>query len=197
MIPSSQGGTCQNSASITVDATPPVITCPADVTVECDESTDPVNTGTATATDCDPAPSITYSDVTTPGDCPQAYTIVRTWTATDCAGNSVSCSQTIIVEDNTAPVWDQTMPADVTAECDAVPVVPAGITATDNCDAEVDVTYSEVRTDGTCLDSYTLTRTWTATDNCGNSIQHVQVITIQDTKAPVWDQTMPADVTAA
>ena len=31
-------------------------------------------------------------------------TVTRTWTATDCAGNSSTDSQTITIEDNTAPV---------------------------------------------------------------------------------------------
>jgi len=41
-----------------------------------------------------------------------------------------------------------------------------------------------VRTDGSCLDNYVLTRTWTATDRCGNTSTQSQVITVQDTTAP-------------
>ena len=69
-------------------------------------------------------------------------------------------------------------------ECNAVPT-PAVVTATDNCDTQVSVTYNEVKTPGLCLDAYTLTRTWTATDNCGNTAKCTQIITVQDTKAPV------------
>ncbi|MHC4697992.1 MAG: hypothetical protein ACYTFA_14765, partial [Planctomycetota bacterium] len=73
------------SSTVTVDDTiAPDINCPGDLIVECDESTDPANTGTATATDtCDASLDITYADVETPGQCPQEKTITRMWTATD------------------------------------------------------------------------------------------------------------------
>ncbi len=54
-----------------VDTTPPVITCPPGVTIECDESTAPSNTGAASATDnCDASPVVDYSDSTEPGASP-------------------------------------------------------------------------------------------------------------------------------
>jgi hypothetical protein len=56
--------------------------------------------------------------------------------------------QVISVEDTTAPVWDQVMPVDITVECDGVPAAPAVVTASDNCDADVLVEFTEVRTDG-------------------------------------------------
>jgi hypothetical protein len=47
-----------------IDDTPPVITCPPAITINCDIPAIPANTGGyATATDnCDPTPTITYSD---------------------------------------------------------------------------------------------------------------------------------------
>ena len=76
----------------------PAITCPVDVTIECTDSTDPDDTGTATATDiCDDTPVITFSDVTVGGSCPQLYTITRTWIATDDCGNAGTCNQTILL----------------------------------------------------------------------------------------------------
>ncbi|MBK9338730.1 MAG: hypothetical protein IPM98_20240 [Lewinellaceae bacterium] len=52
----------------------------------------------------------------------------------------------------------------------------------------------QVRTDGNCLYNYTLTRTWKATDLCGNSTLKAQVITVQDTQPPTFTNP-PADLT--
>jgi hypothetical protein len=108
--------------------------------------------------------------------------LTRTWTTTDTSGNTGSESQVITVQDTTAPLLSG-VPADVTVECDAVPD-PAEPTATDNCDPSPVITLDEVRTDGTCSNNYTLTRTWTATDACGNSSSQSQVLTVTDTTAP-------------
>ncbi|MEO5905666.1 MAG: hypothetical protein ABIQ11_02995, partial [Saprospiraceae bacterium] len=148
----------------------PVITCPASVTIECTASTLPANTGTATATDdCDTTPTIMSSDVTVAGGCPQEYVITRTWTATDDCGNSSSCTQTITVDDSTAPVI--TCPASLTIECTAstLPANTGTATATDNCDAVPAITSSDVTVAGGCPQEYVITRTWRATDDCGNS----------------------------
>jgi len=95
-----------------IDNTPPVISCPANIT----HNTDPglcsalINPGTATATDnCDNNPTIvgTRSD-NQPLNAPYPKgTTTITWTATDHASptpNQSSCTQTITVEDHEAPV---------------------------------------------------------------------------------------------
>ncbi|HMG15081.1 MAG TPA: SdrD B-like domain-containing protein, partial [Saprospiraceae bacterium] len=186
------GNTLTKTQTITVkDNTKPVFTyCPVDVTVECDAVPNP---GTPTVTDnCDTQVDITYAQVRTDGACTDSYILKRTWTATDDCGNTAQCTQVITVRDTKAPVFAG-CPANVTVECDAVPAKGTP-TATDNCDAVVDITYNQVRTDGTCTDSYTLTRTWIATDNCGNTSKCIQVITVRDTKAPVFAG-CPANVT--
>ena len=164
---------------------------PADETVECDALPDPA---TPTATDnCDTDVEITFEEVRTDGACPDEYTLTRTWTATDDCNRQDIQVQVITVQDTTNPVLAG-IPADETVECDAIPA-EATPTATDNCDTDVDIAYEEVRTDGACPDEYTLTRTWTATDICGNQDVQVQVITVQDTTPPVLAG-VPADETA-
>ncbi len=182
------GNTHQKTQEITViDSTDPELQLPADVTVECD-MVPALDEGAATATDnCDPNPVVTFIDEKIEqGDdnCDAAYVLFRSWRAEDCSGNSVTGTQTIIVVDTTAPVL--TIPADVTVECDKVPDVPV-VTATDNCDNNVDISeVEEVRTDGDCPYNYTLTRSWTATDDCGNYVTETQTITVQDTEAPTF-----------
>ncbi len=182
------------SPAIVVDGTDPVVTCPADTTIECDESSAPANTGTATATDnLDAAPVITYGDVETPGACAHEKTITRTWTATDCAGNTHSCDQIITVVDTTDPLI--TCPADTTIECSdsMLPANTGSATATDNCDGSPVISYADSDLVGACPQEKTITRTWTATDACGNDITCDQIITVQDTTAPTF--TCPEDVT--
>jgi peptidyl-Asp metalloendopeptidase len=88
----------------TADLTPPQISCPADVTVSCDQPTDPSNTGSAFADDlCDPDPVVSFLDFETPGACPQEKTIERQWTATDDDGNASGCTQIVTVEDTAGP----------------------------------------------------------------------------------------------
>ena len=64
--------------------------------------------------------------------CPQSYQLLRTFTATDECGNSTSATQTITIQDTTAPTFNEALPMDMTVECDQVPEM-AMLTATDNC----------------------------------------------------------------
>jgi hypothetical protein len=178
------------------DTTKPVLTCPADVTIDCpgDTAATAIGTGIATATDeCNIQPIITYSDVVIPGDCDGAFTVERTWTATDACGNDTMCVQMILVQDTTAPVL--TCPVDVTLNCpsDTTPAVSGMATATEECTPDAIMSYSDVVTPGDCEGAFTVTRTWVAADSCGNDTMCVQTIVVQDTVKPVL--ACPADIT--
>jgi subtilisin-like proprotein convertase family protein len=174
------------------DSVLPVITCPANVTVACTASTLPAATGTATATDVCDVPVVTFTDVSTQGQgCSQySYIIIRTWKATDACGNTATCSQTITVQDLVAPTI--ACPANVTRQCDQPtdPGSTGNATATgDNCATlpQISVTFTDVSSQtaaGCTNDSYVITRTWRATDPCGNFSTCVQTITVVDNTPP-------------
>jgi hypothetical protein len=121
-----------------------------------------------------------------PIDC-KNYTITRIWTARDVTGNATKHTQVITVKDTQAPAFNN-VPANVTVCGTTVPTA-AILTATDNCDATPSVSLtSEVSTkttNGTCTDNfYTVTRTWKASDNCGNAVTATQVITVINPPTP-------------
>ena len=182
------GNSTSASQTITVqDTTAPEFTfVPADYTSEC---SDDLILDDATASDnCGPV-TIDVSTETIPGDAAGNYTVVRTFTATDDAGNSTSASQTITVQDTTAPgVQDTTapeftsVPADYTSEC-SDDLILDDATASDNC-GPVTIDVSTETIPGDATGNYTVVRTFTATDDAGNSASATQTITVQDTTAP-------------
>ncbi|NOT02319.1 MAG: hypothetical protein HOP29_17060 [Phycisphaerales bacterium] len=177
--------TCDQTISVN-DTIAPTITCPADVTMACDSPVDPGTTGSATAGDaCDAAAMVAHADVVTAGSCADAYVITRTWTATDACGNAASCDQTITVIDIVAPTVS--CPVDVTVACDspADPGTTGSATADDVCDAAPAVSHADATTPGACDDEFVITRTWTATDACGNAASCNQAITVTDDDGPV------------
>jgi hypothetical protein len=174
--------TCLQTINV-VDSQAPVISGVGDdQTINCTET--PVFSNPTADDNCDPNPSLSHGDVTTPGACPQEYSITRTWTATDACGNSSSDSQTITVVDDTAPVISG-VGDDQTINCTETPVF-SNPTADDDCDPDPSLTHGDVTTPGACPQEYSITRTWTATDACGNVSDPVsQTITVVDDTAPV------------
>ena len=135
----------------------------------------------ATASDNCGEVSIEVSSETTAGACAGEYTITRTFTATDDCGNSSSATQTITVQDTTAPEFSS-IPADYTAECSEELILDEA-SAFDNC-GTVSIEVSSETIAGDATGNYTVVRTFTATDDCGNSTSATQTITVQDTTAP-------------
>ncbi len=96
------------------------------------------------------------------------------WEATDDCGNKTLVWLNIIVRDNTPPVL-LGVPADITiTDKDPIPA-PANVTASDKCDKNVTVAYTQTQT------SNLITRTWTAIDACGNKSGATQTILIKST----------------
>src|SRR4029077_7718070 len=132
---------------------------------------------------CGSAFTLTFADVTTAGACAGSYSVTRTWTATDACNNISTASQTINVQDLTAPVI-AALPGPTTIDCPATPVF-ALATATDACGSAFTLTFADVTMDGACARCCSVTRTWTAIDACGNSSTASQAINVQDLTAPV------------
>jgi len=118
-------------------------------------------------------------------------TTVVEWTAIDAAGNKTTGIQLVIVRDRTAPVLNG-VPANVNASCANIPSV-ATVTASDNFDQNVVVTFTQSSTKGTnpaqaSFYNYVINRTWTATDAANNQVSATQTITVTDTEAPIMAQ---------
>ena len=130
------------------------------------------------ADNCTASPLVTHiGDVDNGATCPKVIT--RTYQIEDDCGNTTDLVQTITINDITAPTG--TAPADVTVECIAdVPVADvAAITdEADNCTASPTVTHVSDVSDGNACNGEIITRTYEIEDDCGNSIQVTQLITI-------------------
>src|SRR5206468_4810364 len=122
--------------------------------------------------------------------------LTRTYRATDACGNSQTCTQTITVNDTTAPAIS--CPAAVTVACASAVPAPdtASVTASDNCGGAPVVSFvGDSMSASNCLNQFKITRTYRATDACGNSQTCTQTITVNDTTAPAIS--CPAAVTVA
>ncbi len=173
---------CGNSATCTetvtiVDTVPPTITCGPNQTVNCGQQW---NFPTPVISDnCTPVAGLILNIVstTTNGACPEVVT--RVWEVVDRCGNKATCTATVTIQDVTAP----------TITCAANKQVPCGAqgvfdppTATDNCAVGAagtpNVTIAVVSTVTNSLCPLTVTRTWSATDACGNVSQCSQTVTV-------------------
>lgn len=177
--------TCQFTVLV-VDVTPPVITCPTDITVfpvnSCDTT---VTFPMATATDAcdinvDIAGDANSGDVFPPGQ-----TIV-TFAALDDCDNLAQCTFMITVVDG-APPTIHNCPTDVTVQSDpsecGANVDWTEPTADDLCDALVNLTSSDMP--GAFFGAGApIVVTYTATDDSGNEATCTFTVTVQDVTPP-------------
>ena len=162
------------------DVTAPVWTSdlPGDVTVSCG---DVPSVADMTAEDnC--SLTVDFSEETTTTSCPSNYVIKRTWVATDDNSNSISYTQTITVEDTTAPTVVGSYEEVINISCEEIPMAPE-LTFEDNCSAEVTSDFTETMEDMED-GSFVITRTWTVNDCAGNETVYVQTVNV-DPSLPV------------
>src|SRR5213075_135805 len=160
----------------------PVITgVGANGTVECPVDPTTAFSSPSAADTCDATVKLTYADVT--NTLAYGTSVTRTWTATDCSGNTQAASQTISQVDSTKPVITG-VGANGTVECPVDPTTAfSSPSAADTCDATVKLTYADVTNTLACGTS--VTRTWTATDCSGNTQAASQTISQVDSTKPV------------
>ena len=184
------GNTSTSTASFYIeDTTDPEITALMETSVACDlydaeTEYDFSASDICGGTDVD----VQISDVPQSGPC--AGQISRTYTVTDACGNDAEAMQIITLIDTVKPTI--TCPGDTTTECGAANMSQlsawlANVTASDNCDLEVDIDNDYGDENGLsdlCGATGSVTVTWTATDHCDNEQTCSSTFTIQDTTNP-------------
>ena len=86
-----------------------------------------------------------------PGECPQDWTVIRTFAASDVCGNEATAQQTVTISDTQAPTMDN-LPADIVLAC-GEDLPDHAVTAFDACVGSCDTAAEAV-----C----TLARVWSA-----------------------------------
>src|SRR5690625_2899138 len=158
--------------TITVDGSAPVFTfVPEDKTVEAGAEIEfdvPVANS-----DCGEVTVQQIGDDEITGDQCNGKSYTRTWTVSVDAGSTDTITQTIYEKPDDVPPVLSGVPADIVLPCGAeLPV--ASVVAMDNVDGQVTVSES-ISTEGEGC-SQMITRTWTATDACGNNVSAKQYI---------------------
>jgi gliding motility-associated-like protein len=156
----------------------------------------PAMTSLTAIDNCCGANTVEGVDAITQGNCDNSFSIVRTWTFFDVCGNSSSVEQTINVFDDIAPVTPEA-PEDITVACAGDVPAMTSLTAIDNCCGAITVEGVDAETQGNCDNSFSIVRTWTFFDVCGNSSSVAQTINVIDYIAPTFNQVIPENITAS
>jgi hypothetical protein len=189
---------CTNTASTNVvytwivDTTPPVFTnCPASTNLGCNPVSIPDCNVAVGATDNCGGVTVGCVRGDATNGCGRTRTI--TYTAVDNCGNSNTCTQVITwTVDTTPPAVTTAQGANATIECPAAPSFTAPV-FTDLCAGIITPSVTTVTNTIGC--SNIITRTWTATDPCGNTTNRSQVITVRDTTPPAVTTAQGANAT--
>ncbi|MFK8375659.1 reprolysin-like metallopeptidase [Capnocytophaga canimorsus] len=118
--------------------------------------------------------------------------IIYKWEASDECGNKATHTQKITVIPSEINFVGE-LPKNMMVTCEKeIPPVPT-LKVSGNCNPKV-VYNGETKSNEKCENDYELTRYWTATNDCGKSITHTQIITIKDDVKPVFSGTLPTDI---
>jgi len=193
--------TCISQVTV-IDNLAPTATDPDPVNVQCiaDIPAPDITVVDDEADNCDPAPVVAWvGDVNNgatgcPGD---AYVVTRTYSVTDLYGNSMTVTQTLTALDDTPPTATDPDPVDVQCIVDIpAPDITVVDDEADNCTAAPVVAHVGDTDNGGlgCPSSpYIVTREYSVTDDCGNSISVYQTLTAVDNTNPTF--TVPGTFT--
>ncbi len=167
--------TCSQLVTV-IDTTPPVVSCAGNKSVEFGLAWNfdaPIASDACTAT-ANLVTRIVSTDTNYNGFCGPTFAATRIWQILDGCSNSTSCTQTVTLRDTTTPQitcapskivnclasWSFDTPTaiDVASGSNIPPVIVSTVTT------------------GTCGNNFSSTRTWSATDACGNSLTCSQVV---------------------
>ncbi len=183
--------TMTGNVQISIDTTPPTLTSGgAALTLGCNPSAGDINAalGTATATDAVTTPTVTSSDGSVASNgCLRSQT--RTFTAKDACNNTSTVSRTATwTADVTKPVFTGNYNA-IDLDCNptaaAIEAALGSASATDGCSDPSISASDNTETVNGCVHSQT--RTFTATDHCGNAQTISRTVSwIVDVTKPVF-----------
>lgn len=142
------------------------------------------------ATDICSEVSITYIDEVLSEGC--SGQIMRHYTATDACGNTTLFDQLIQLTGG-EPIF-LNFPSDMIVECSSVPdPLQVGVTYADGC-SNTTLTVNSTIVPGACTGNYTLTYTYTLSDDCGNNVSRDWQLNVIDLTPPTM-YGIPADAT--
>ncbi|EDQ85702.1 uncharacterized protein MONBRDRAFT_38713 [Monosiga brevicollis MX1] len=205
---------CQNAVSVTrnytvIDTTAPTFQVPPqNLYLECDGTPQDAaiqawldNNGGATIRDACTGPvTVTHNFAEVAhglvaGCAGVVGNATVTFQAVDDCGNMDQANATIVRRDTTPPVFVE-FPDNVTVSCSAAEPTNFTVAVTDICTGNATVVLAQTWTEpsATCGHAYTVFRTWTASDVCGNKLNLTHTVSVVDETAPTLPSGVPTTV---
>ncbi|NRB51757.1 MAG: HYR domain-containing protein [Saprospiraceae bacterium] len=176
---------CNFTVKVNDNEAPTFSNCPGNISVSNEQGLCGANVTWTPPTLGDNCPSTSQNSSHNSGDFFSAGSTTVTYSGSDVAGNNaINCSFTVTVNDTEDPV--PTCPSDISVnndpgQCNAV--VSFAASATDNCDTNVEITYSQ--NPGTTFNVGTAQVDVTATDNFNRTANCSFNVTVNDNEDPV------------
>lgn len=179
MVTDASGNTSTCSFNVVVtDNQAPSITCNAPITVNNDLGICGANVSYSVTSSDNCASTLTQTAGLSSGSTFPVGTTTNSFIVTDASGNTATCSFTVTVNDNEAPVPTVASLPNATGVCSVTITAP---TSTDNCVGTVTATPASV----TYSSGGTFTQTWTYNDGNGNISTQNQTVIVSSPEADI------------